>query len=89
MTEYILAQPTELQVFTINDSDGELADYLVLNKTGKRARSVGQDFTEYKFLEKETKPSALKCRYETDKAVTVVKESDHTITTAEAVVIHK
>ena len=42
LTENILAQPTELQMFTINDSDGELGDYLVLNDTKKRARSVSQ-----------------------------------------------
>ena len=39
LTNYISAQPTELQVFTINDSEGEMADYLILNDTRKRARS--------------------------------------------------
>ena len=29
VTKYISAQPTELHVFTIHDSDGELPDYLV------------------------------------------------------------
>ena len=44
MNKYILAQPTELQVFTINDSEGGMADCLVLNETGKRARSDSRDF---------------------------------------------
>ena len=33
ITNYISAQPTELQVVTINDSKGEMADYLALNDT--------------------------------------------------------
>ena len=40
LTKYISAQTSELQVFTINDSEGEMADYLILNKSRKRARSV-------------------------------------------------
>ena len=44
ITNYILAQPAELQVYTIQDSDGELADYLVLNESRKRGRSVSGDF---------------------------------------------
>ena len=27
LTNYISAQPTELQMFTMNDSEGEMADY--------------------------------------------------------------
>ena len=37
VTKYILAQPEEMQVFTIHDSDGELADYMV------KTRSVSQN----------------------------------------------
>ena len=44
LNKYILAQPTELQIFTINDFDEELADYLVLNDTKKRAPLVSQEF---------------------------------------------
>ena len=44
LTNYISAQPTELQVVTINDSDGEMADYLVLDDTRKRGRSVSRNF---------------------------------------------
>ena len=44
LTEYILAQPTELQILTITDSDGELGDCLVLNDLKKRDRSVSQKF---------------------------------------------
>ena len=40
LTNYVLAQPTELQMFTINDSEGEMANYMVLNDSKKRARSV-------------------------------------------------
>ena len=40
LTKLISAQPTELKVFTINYSDGELVDYLVLNDTRKRDRLV-------------------------------------------------
>ena len=52
---YVLAQPAELQVFTIHDSEGELADYLVFNELRKRGRSVNNNFKEYQFFEK--KPS--------------------------------
>ena len=44
LTNYILAQPAELQVFTIHDSDGELADYLILNESRKRGQSVSDSF---------------------------------------------
>ena len=55
LTKYILAKATELQALTINHSDGELADYLVLNDTRQRARSVGQDVKEYKLYKQDTK----------------------------------
>ena len=89
ITNYILAQPAELQVYTIQDSDGELADYLVLNESRKRGRSVSGDFKNYKFFEKETKPNAMKCRFKTDKILTAAKETKHTITTTEGKLIHK
>ena len=82
-TNYISAQPTELQVFTINDSEGEMADYLILNDTRKRARSVRPDFKQYQFFEKENKPNAMKCNFKTDKMLRVIRESDHTITMSE------
>ena len=44
LTNYISAQPTELQVVTINDPEGEMADYMVLNDTRKRGRSVSRNF---------------------------------------------
>ena len=73
ITNYVLAQPAELQVYTIQDSDGELADYLVLNESRKRGRSVSGDFKSYKFFEKKTKPNAMKCRFKTDKILTAAK----------------
>ena len=61
LTNYISAQPTELQVVTINDAEGEMADYLVLNDARKRNRSVSREFKKYQFLEKENKPNSMKC----------------------------
>ena len=66
LTNYFSAQPTELQMFTINDSQGEMADYIVLNDSKKRARSVSPEFKQYQFFEKENKPNALKCRFKTN-----------------------
>ena len=89
LTNYILAQPAELQVFTIRDSDGELTDYLIFNELRKRGRSVSENFKNYQFFEKETKPSAMKCRFKTDKTLTAAKETYHTITTTDRKTIHK
>ena len=57
LTNYISAQLTELQVVTINDSEGEMVDYLVLNDTRKKDRSVSRNFEKYQFYEKENKPN--------------------------------
>ena len=89
LTNYVLAQPTELQMFTINDSEGEMADYMVLNDSKKRARSVSREFTQYQFYEKENKPNAMKSRFKTNKTLTAVKETKHTVTTSEEKIIHK
>ena len=70
LTNYSSAQPTELQVVTINDSDGEMADYLVLSETRKRGRSVSRDFEKYQFYEKENKPDSMKCSFTTNKILT-------------------
>ena len=89
LTNYFLAQPAELQVFTVHDSDGELADYLVLNESRKRGRSVKDNFESYQFFEKETKPNAMKCRFKTNKILNAANETKHTITTTYGKVIHK
>ena len=89
LTNYISAQPTELQVFTINDSEGEMVDYLVLNDTRKRGRSVSQDFRKYHFYEKENKPNSMNCGFKTDKILTAIKGTDYTVTTSEVKIIHK
>ena len=89
LTNYTLAQPAELQVFTVHDSDGELADYLVLTESRKRGRSVRDKFKSYQFFEKETKPDGMKCRFKTSKILTAAKETKHTITTTDGKVIHK
>ena len=90
MTKYILVQPTELEVFTINDFDGELAVYIVLNDTKKRTRWVSQDFKENQFYEKtESKSNAMKSRFKTNKLLSPIKETDHILTTADGKVIHK
>ena len=89
LTNYISAQPTELQVVTINDAGGELADYLVLNESKKKERSVSRDFKNYQFYEKENKPNSMKCGFKTSKVLTAVAETGHTVTTSEGSVIHK
>ena len=50
-TNYISAQTTELQIFTINDSGGEMADYMVLNDSKKRARPLSREFKQCQFFE--------------------------------------
>ena len=66
-----------------------MADYLVLNDTRKRGRSVSRNFKKYHFYEKENKPNSMKCGFKTNKILTAVKETDHAITTSEGRVIHK
>ena len=89
LTNYVLAQPNELQMFTVNDSEGEMADYMVLNDSKKRARSVSREFKQYQFFEKEIKPNAMKNRFKTNKMLTAVKETQYTVTTPEGKIIHK
>ena len=81
--------PTELQMFTINDSEGEMADYLILNDSKKRNRPVSKEFEQYQFFEKENKPNAMKCKFKTNKILTAVNETKHTITTSDGKIIHK
>ena len=61
VTEYTLAKPAELQTFTINDSDGDLFEYIQLNDSKNRTRSLTQDFKGDKFFEKENKRNDMKC----------------------------
>ena len=89
LTNYISAQPTELQMFKINDSEGEMADYIVLSDSKKRARSLRSEFKQYHFFEKENQPNVLKSRFKTNKLLTAVKETKHTISTSEGKTIHK
>ena len=79
LTNYISAQPTELQVVTINDAGGELADYLVLNESKKKGRSVSRDFKNYQFYENENKLNSMKCGFKTNKVSTAVAETGHTV----------
>ena len=76
-------------MFTFNDSEGEISDYIVLNDSKKRTRSVSREFEQFQFFEKENKPKALKCRFKTSKPLKAIKETEHTITTSEGRVIHK
>ena len=76
-------------MFTINDLEGELADYIVLNDSKKRSRSVCPEFRQHQFSQKENKPNTLKCRFKTNKLLTAVKETKHTITKSEEKTIHK
>ena len=89
VTKYNLAQPTELQVFSIHDSDGVMADYLVLNDNKKRSLSVSSNFKKYQFYEKEDKPNAMRCRFKTNKTLTAIGETDYTVTTADGKIIQK
>ena len=67
LTNYFSAQLTDLQFFTINDSDGEMADYMVLNDTKKKGRSVGRNLLKYQFYEKEIEPDSMKFGFKTEK----------------------
>ena len=89
LTNYVSAQPTELLMFAINDSEGEMADYLILNDSKKRNRSVSKEFKQYQFFEKENKPNAMKCRFKTNKKLTAQNETKYTITTSDGKIIHK
>ena len=66
-----------------------MVDYLVLNATRKRGRSVSRDFENYQFYEKENKPKSMKCGFKTNKILTAVAETDHTVATSEGRIIHK
>ena len=66
-----------------------MVDYPLLNDTRKRGRSVSQDFRKYQFYEKENKPNSMKCGFKTDKILTAIKESEHTVTTSEGKIFHK
>ena len=61
LTNYLIAQPTELQMFTINASEGEMATIWSLT-----TRSVSREFKQYQFFEKENKRNAMKCRFKTN-----------------------
>ena len=89
LTNYVLAQPTELQMFTIYNSEGEMSDYMILNDSKKKVRSVSREFKQYQFFEKENKPNAMKCKFKTNKWLTAVTETKHTVTTSEGKTIHK
>ena len=78
----------ELQVFTINDSDGEMADYMVHNDTRKSGCSVCWNVKKNQFHEKESKSNSMKCEFEFDKILTAIKETDHTITSSEGKIIY-
>ena len=89
LTNYVLAQPTELQMFAINGSEGEMADYMVINDWKKKPRSVSREFKQYQAFEKENKANAMKCRFKSNKMLTAVKETKHTVTTSKGKIIHK
>ena len=76
-------------MFTINDSEEEMADYIVLNDSKKRTRSVCRAVKQYQFFEEINKPNSLKCRFKTNKLLTAVKETKHTITTSEGKIIQE
>ena len=65
-----------------------MTDYLILNDSRKRARSVSPEFKQYQFFVKENKPNAMKCNFKTTKVLTAIGESGHTITTSEGKIVH-
>ena len=66
-----------------------MADYMVLNDTRKRGRSVSRSIKKYQFYEKENKPNSMKCGFKTDEILTAIKETDHIKTTSGVKIIHK
>ena len=76
-------------MFTIHDSDRELADYMVFNESKKRGQSVIKNFEEYPFFEKETKPDSMKCEFKPNKTLTATREIKHDVTTSDGRKIHK
>ena len=47
LTNHISAQPTEFRMFTFNDSEEEMADYIVLNYSKKKTRSVSREIEQF------------------------------------------
>ena len=66
-----------------------MADYMVLNDTRKKGRSVSRSFKNYQFYGKENKPNSMKCGFETNKILTAITETDHNVTTSKGKTIHK
>ena len=66
-----------------------MAVYMVLNESKKRARSVSREFKQYQFFEKENKLNAMKRRFKTNKILTAVNETKHTVTTSEGNILHE
>ena len=92
VTKYVLAQPEELEVSTIHDSDGELADYLVVNESKKRGHSVSEKILKSilsRESEKGNKPKSLICRFKTNKTLTTIIDTKHTVTTSDERMRHK
>ena len=54
----------------INDTEGKMANYIVLNDTRKRGRSVSRNFKTNQFYEKENKPNSMKFGYKTNRVLT-------------------
>ena len=62
---------------------------MALNDSKKKTRSMSQNFKEYKSYEKEDNLNAMQCRFESNRILTAVKETEHTVITADGNVIHK
>ena len=68
-----------------------MMDYMVLNDTWKRGRSISQGFRENQFYEKENKRNSMKCCFKTNEILTAMKKTyrDHTVNTSEGKIIFK
>ena len=89
VTKNILAKRTELLVFTIHDSDREIADYLKADRRQERYRPESSKFKKYQFYEQQDKPISMKCSFKTNKTLTAVGETDDTVTTADGKITRK
>ena len=89
ITKYVSAHPKELQVYTIKGNDGGLVDYLVIKDGKRRNKSVSSSFTPYQFYERLNKPNSLKQKFKTDKELTAVSETKHTVMTDTGRRLHK
>ena len=50
---------------------------------------MSKNFQEYQFFEKKSKPISMNSRFKTNKTLTAIKKTKHTVTTSDGRTIHK